>query len=260
MMSKTCQNCFYENPDSRQTCEVCGTVLSNDLPSQSQGNVKGGNVLSNLKRIRNGYLLFIFSTIIGIAIEFILIDKFNYFSIFGPFGSISVSSSTNGLTGTVLMDVLIVIIVPGVVTIAGYLLINSGFRGISHLRVGIQTGATGALLTAIGLIIIFLSIAPVLSVLLTTGASTINTNSIGLLLLFALLLLVGAILILVGVIMLAIGLFRLGASFGSGSVKAGAVVAIFLGIIGFIIILLGLESIIRRIGNSPSTGSGNNVN
>ena len=251
-MTKTCQNCFYENQDGREKCDVCGSALSSDLPSGKSPEISASNTVHSLKRIRKGYLLFVLSFVLAILTEAILLRTLNYSAFLGPFSSISTTGSTASVTSSMIDDIAIDVLIPGVVTLIGYFLIYSGFKGILKLRVGIGTGRTGALLTAIGLILIYAGLIPLLTQLgvLTSPGATIND----LVPLFAsvVLLLVGAILILIGVIMLAIGLYRVGESFTNGTLKVGAVVSIFLGVIGYILVLIGLQSMINRLRSTEN--------
>lgn len=255
-MTKTCQNCFYENQDDREKCDVCGSALSSDLPSGKPPEISTSNTVHSLRRIRNGYLLFILAFVLGILTEAILLRTLDYFAFLGPFSSVSATGSTLSLTSSMIDDIAVDVLIPGVVTLIGYFLIYSGFKGILKLRIGIATGRTGALLTAIGLIVVYIGLIPLLSQLGTLTSPGATITDLAPLFASVALLLVGAIIILIGVIMLAIGLYRVGESFTNSPVKVGAIVSIFLGIIGYIILLIGLQSLINRLKGAQNRQEG----
>ncbi len=258
-MPKVCPNCLYSNNDANTKCDVCGQNLATDLPGNPTSNVSNANVIRGLTLLRNGYLIFILEFVFGIALSYILLRTLNITTLFGPFGTISSASSLSSLSSTAVY-IVITLVIEVTISIAGYLMIYYGLRTLSHLRPNIRTGATGALLLMIGLIIVLTTAVPALSVAASASTVTntssssflsVTTHDIGGLILVLLLLVVGVVLLLVGIIMLTIGVFRVGRAFSSGTVEAGAILAIFPSIIGYIILILGLNGIIRRVRNSP---------
>ena len=259
-MTKLCPNCQYSNPDTNTKCEVCGQDLLSDLPGNSTNHsISGTNILRGLKLLRNGYLIFILEFVLGITLGFILLRTFSIDGILGPLGTLSSARSLSSFSSSI-TDIIIVILIDVAISVAAYIFIYKGLKELSHLKPTVRTGATGAILVIVGLllVVIFAVIAATsFSTISSTSSSlSVSTHLTGVVILGTILLAIGAILLIVGIIMLTIGLFRVGSAFSSGSVEAGAIIAIFLSIIGYIILILGINGIISRISKAKDNTQG----
>ena len=261
-MAKICPNCQFSNDDNSTKCSVCGQDLSSDFPVNNNTNKSNAGAIGGLKLLRNGYSIFILEFILGIALSFALIRSFSIDAFLGPIGTIS-SASTLSTLSTFTTYIIVILVVEVIISILGYILIYRGLGVLSNLKHNVKTGSTGALLIIIGFIMVAVFAIVVLSVSPSFLSSTTSTTSspstfmaFGGLFEIFILLAVGGILLFIGIIMLTIGVFRVGSAFSSGSVEAGAILAIFLSIIGYIILVVGLNGIIKRYRNATDSQSG----
>lgn len=260
-MAKICPNCQFSNDDNSTKCSVCGQDLSSDFPVNNTNKSNAG-AIGGLKLLRNGYSIFILEFILGIALSSILIRSFSIDAFLGPIGTVS-SASTLSTVPSITTYIIVILVVEAIISIIGYILIYRGLGALSNLKSNIKTGSTGALLVIVGflLIVVFailvLAVAPSFSSSTTSSSSSFLTSHVTKELVYGVILLVvGAILLFIGIIMLTIGVFRVGSAFSSGSVEAGAILAIFLSIIGYIILVVGLNGIIKRYRNANDSQPG----
>jgi uncharacterized membrane protein len=254
-MAKICPNCQFSNDDNSTKCSVCGQDLSSDFPVNNNTNKSNAGAIWGLKLLRNGYSIFILEFILGIALSFILIRSFSIDAFLGPIGTVS-SASTISTVSSITTYIIVILVVEAIISIIGYVLIYRGLGVLSNLKSNIKTGSTGALLVIVGflLIVVFailvLAVAPSFITSTTSSSSFLTSHVTKELVYGVILLVVGAILLFIGIIMLTIGVFRVGSAFSSGSVEAGAILAIFLSIVGYIILVVGLNGIIKRYRNA----------
>ena len=260
-MAKICPNCQFLNDDNSTKCSVCGQDLSSDFPVNNTNKSNAG-AIGGLKLLRNGYSIFILEFSLGIALSSILIRSFSIDAFLGPIGTVS-SASTLSTVSSITTYIIVILVVEAIISIIGYVLIYRGLGVLSNLKSNIKTGSTGALLVIVGflMIVVFaILVLPVASSFIsstTSSSPSFLTSHVSKELVYGVILLVvGAILLFIGIIMLTIGVFRVGSAFSSGSVEAGAILAIFLSIVGYIILVVGLNGIIKRYRNANDSQPG----
>mgnify|MGYP001770670386 CR=1 FL=1 len=118
-----------------------------------------------------------------------------------------------------------------VVGILGVLRVRRGFIALRDSGLNVGIGATGATLILVGYVLIVLG--AVLSLALV-GAAVLA---------------LGEVIEFIGVILLAIGFYNLGSAYNEGLVKWGGILSIILGFIGYILVYIGLGSVMRNMSS-----------
>jgi hypothetical protein len=142
---------------------------------------------------------------------------------------------------------LVIFLIAILTDILGILRIRKGFSILNTAGLGTGIGSIGALLILLGPLLEFIGI-----ILLIPAA--LSGNLAGALASFTGLNMGGEVIGFIGLILLIIGFYRVGRYFDNGTVKIGSILLI-LGIIGFIILYLGLGSVLDSLKSGTFPGS-----
>jgi len=256
-MTRQCPNCFFENKDSAQVCEVCGTVLSPSGSGISNSDVERNQIIHQLSRLRTAFILELIFSVFSYFLYILLFSVMGSFTHLSPVGN-SVGSSRTllnalGSFSTAFTYLYIELGVSIVFTIIIYALAMLAFGYLKTVKREFSAGYKGAILLMVSEIAEGIMIIVMLSYLLPLITSSASSSSfigiLGPLIDLLLGLLTFLIIAIVGVILFAIGLYRLGSSFGNGSVEAGAIINIFIPFVGAIFLIYGINKIIRNMQN-----------
>ncbi len=254
-MAKFCPKCGSENDDTAQTCITCGAPLTISAGSSPDTAEKNRLYLQGVINLRYYTIVGFLSLIAGIALDFVFLRSFSYGYLVGPLGAAFGGASFNtSNVGTLLAYSEIALIVSAVLTLIGVFMLYRGFVVLKSLGSEFSVGRTGAILEFIGMILVVLGVIGLLAIVLpaislgnTTTPASISPSEAGAILGIAFLVLIAAIILLVGIIMVLVGLFRVGTHFNNSLVKVGAILTLFLGIIGTILLFIGFTDIISHL-------------
>ncbi len=254
-MAKYCPKCGYKNDDDAQNCASCMAPLaeSGNIPPETPENNR--KYLQALIYLRYYTIIGFVSLVVGIIINYVFLRSFSYGYLVGPLGAAfgGVTLNTSSVSGLIAYSE-IALTVSAVLTIIGFFMLYRGFTSLKVLDPQFSTGRTGTILEMVGMVLVVLGTLGLLATVLpnvnlgnTTATSTLVQSELGALLGLAFLILAAAIILLVGIIMALIGIFRVGSRFDSTVVKVGAVLTVFLGIIGTILLFIGFSEIINKL-------------
>ena len=251
-MTKQCPNCFFENDDSAKFCEVCGKSLqpSEFLPQSSGASIE--NLLSSFKKLRFAFIIALFSAVISFVLSAFVLMLESHIASHAPSG---VSTSNPHVPLSTYFAYLVpIIVVSLILTIASYYFIIVSFKGLKKSSYDFSIGYKGGILILVSDVAVTLLSLFLLSFIfqLATAPNDVFTSSIFSLLGLSLGILAFAIPLLIGIIFLAIGIFRVGDRYQSDSLKAGAIINIFIPLVGAILIIYGTTKIIERLNSSGS--------
>ncbi|MCL4336928.1 MAG: DUF973 family protein [Candidatus Thermoplasmatota archaeon] len=257
-MAKFCSKCGSENDDFAQNCISCGSPLTISAGSITDTPEKKRLYLQGMMNLRYYTIVGFLALVAGIVLDFVFMRTLSYGYLVGPigaaFGGVSLNTAN---VGALLVYSEITLIVSAVLTLIGVFMLYRGFAVLKSLDPEFSVGRTGAMLEFIGMILVVLGVIALLAIVLpsinlgsATTTASISPSEIGTLLGIALLVLIAAILLLIGVIMVLIGLFRVGSHFNNSLVKIGAILTIFLGIVGTILLFIGFTDIIKQLKKS----------
>jgi len=150
-----------------------------------------------------------------------------------------------GAAGVFVM--LVIFLIAILTDILGILRIRKGFSILNTAGLGTGIGSIGALLILLGPLLEFIAV-----ILLIPAA--LSRNVAGALASFGGLNIGGEVIGFIGLILLIIGFYKVGSYFNNGTVKIGSILLI-LGIIGFIILYLGLGSVLDSLKSGTLPGS-----
>ncbi|MFP3233665.1 MAG: DUF973 family protein [Sulfolobaceae archaeon] len=156
-----------------------------------------------------------------------------------------------GITGVFVM--LVIFLIAILTDILGILRIRKGFSILNTAGLGTGIGSIGALLILLGPLLEFIGV-----ILLIPAALSGNILcSVGS---FTGLNIGGEVIGFIGLILLIIGFYKVGSYFNNGTVKIGSILLI-LGVIGFIVLYLGLGSVLNSLksGTFPGVTTGATV-
>ena len=249
-MTKQCPNCFFENDDSAKFCEVCGKPLQpSEFSSQSSG-ASIENLLSSFKKLRFAFIIALFSAVLSFVLYAFVLRLESHFASLGP-SYVSSNSPFAPISAyfAYLVPILVVFLL---LTIATYYFIIDSFKGLKKSSYDFSIGYKGGILILISEVAVTLLSLLLLSVIFPLAISPNNVSSSSLFPLLGLLLgiLAFAIPLLIGIIFLAIGIFRVGDRYQSDSLKAGAIINIFIPLVGAILIIYGTTKIIEKLNVS----------
>lgn len=253
-MANICQKCGFSNDEGATLCASCGTPMPVNRDNQAY--------LKGMIYLRNYTIIGFISLAAGLIMDFVFIRTLSYGYLIGPlgaaFGGVTLSTSNIG------HDVVyteIALVVSAVLTLIGLYMLFVGFNILKTLENEFSLGRTGAILEFVGMILVVIGIIGLLGILLpivnlgsTSSPATLAQSEIGAIVGIGFLILVAAILLLIGVIMVLIGIYRVGNHFDNSIVKVGAILTLFLGIVGTILLFIGFTDIINRMrkgGDSP---------
>ncbi len=191
----------------------------------------------------------------GIIVVVAFIGTFPYGYIVGGVGaSLGAVSFTSGNFDTLLAYAGIISSVTTVLAIAGIFMLYRGFGTLRELDEKFSLGRTGTILEVVGMVMLLVGTIALISIMPSllavangpTAGSAMQAE-FGTILATIALIAVAAIITLVGMIFVIIGLFRVGSQFNNSLVEVGAILILFLGIIGTILLYLGLTEIINKL-------------
>ncbi len=241
-MAKSCPNCGYENLDIAIKCASCGTEFtsySNNSPLPFGGNPR---FVDGITYLRYYTIIGFISLAAGIILNFVYSGRFSYSYLIGPLGAVVGGTPATSANVTKLFIYSeIAQTVSAILTLIGLYLLYRGFSTLRNIDMQFSIGRTGTILEFAGMALVLIFTLLLLSTLSPAG------NNIATLLGFVLLVLLAAILLLVGAVLVTIGLFRVGTQFDNSMVQAGAILSLFLGIIGVILLYIGLNEILNRL-------------
>ena len=249
-MTKQCPNCFFENSDSAKFCEVCGKPLPAPEASISSGGGPEEDVISSIRKLRFAFIIALFSAVLSFVLFAFVLMLYSHFA---SVGSSYVSSGSPFAPFSAYFIYLVPILVVSLfLTITTYYFIIDSFRCFKKSSYDFSIGYNGGILILISEVAVTLLTLLLLAVLfpLATSSSNVPPSSLFPLLGLSLGILAFAIPLLIGIIFLAIGIFRVGNRYKSDSLKAGAIINIFIPLIGAILIIYGTTKIINRL-NTP---------
>ena len=159
-----------------------------------------------------------------------------------------ISVSQLALITRVMAFIFVVFILAVIVAIVGVLLMRKGFGALAASGLNVGIGRTGATAVLIGFILMLIgAFLPTVAVgtlphvtpreVLPFLQASHNIQDLG------------GVIVLVGIILLAIGFYKLGSIYNNGLVKWGGILSIFLGFIGYILVYIGLGSVIRNLSS-----------
>lgn len=254
-----CPKCGYENDEGTETCVSCGASLSAPTTDSSVASDKAKKFLEGLIYLRNYTIIGFLSIIVGLAMNFVFLNTVSYSYLVGPLGAAFGGSSINSSNVSSLAAYSeIALTVSAVLTLFGFFMLYRGFDVLKTADRQFSIGKTGTILEMVGMILVVLGAVGLLSVVLpiagqgTLTPGSISSSQIGTLLLLAVMVLVAAIILLVGLIMALIGIYRVGGVFNNSVVKVGAILTVFLGIVGTILLFVGFNGIIKELREKSS--------
>jgi hypothetical protein len=168
------------------------------------------------------------------------------------------SGSSGSANGTELAVLAVLLVASIALALVELWLYREAFRELSPYDAGFSTPRTLALLAIIGLALLVVGFAGLFAVIdqaiNCAGGSSISSSCINLGEVLGLLGLIGvsAIIALVGFIGVLIGIWRLGTRYNEGLFKAGAILLIFIGFVGAILILIAARSVRSRLSTIPT--------
>lgn len=265
-MAKYCSTCGYENEDNATTCVSCGTnfpSLANNSPLPWGGNPK---FLDGLIHLRNYTIVGFISLAVGLVMDFVLLRTFSYSYLIGPLGTTfgGGSVNVNNLNPGFVAYSNITIAVSSILTLIGLYYMFRGFTILKGIDMQFSLGRTGTILEFIGMSLVIIGTLALLATIVPiVGNGTtppVNTSQInlGAIIGLAFLILFAAIILLVGVILAVIGLYRVGTQFDNSLVHVGAILSIFLGIVGIPLLYIGFTEIINQLRAKAQTAEANN--
>lgn len=254
-MAKFCPKCGYKNDDETQTCMSCGASLvdSQNVPAESTENNK--QYLQALIQLRYYTIIGFISLVVGIVINYVLLRSFSYGYLIGPLGTAfgGVSLGANNVSGLVAYAE-IALTISAIITLFGLYMLYRGFSTLKLLSPEFSLGKTGTVLEMVGMVLVVLGTIGLLATILplvnlgnSSASTSLVQSQIGALLGLAALVLIAGIILLIGVIMALIGIFRVGSRYDNTVVKVGAILTLFLGIIGTILLYIGFTDIINKL-------------
>ncbi len=257
-MAKFCPKCGYNNDDIAQTCASCGASLddSQSVPLETTENNK--RYLEALIQLRYYTIIGFISLVVGIVINYVFLRSFSYGYLIGPLGTAfgGVSLNTSNVSALVAYAE-IALTVSAILTIIGLYMLYRGFSILKVLNPQFSLGKTGTVLEMIGMVLVALGTIGLLATVLplvnlgnSSAATSLAQSQIGALLGLASLVLIAGILLLIGIIMALIGIFRVGSRYDNTVVKVGAILTLFLGIVGTILLFIGFTDIINKLRRS----------
>ncbi len=261
-MTNFCQQCGFRNEANASMCANCGSSLT--TPSSSPfGNYKNDKVfLEGIINLRYYTLIGLLSIVSGITLDFLTLGKFSYTYLIGPVGSTFSGISINRYSSSSLFAYSeIVLVVSVILSLFGLYMLYKGFNIIEKVESRVSLGKKGAIIEFIGLMLVIPLIIALISLLIpalsSSSASTpgsfpgLNLSTI---IGIAFMLIIAAIIIIIGAIAILIGLFRVGEVFGSTLVEVGAILTLFLGAIGTILLFIGFTNIINNLKKNEQNG------
>lgn len=257
-MAKFCPKCGYKNDDDAQTCISCGAPLADSgiIPPESPENNK--KYLQSMIYLRYYTIVGFVSLVAGIVINYVFLKTISYGYFVGPLGAAfgGASLNTSNVTGLIAYSE-IALAISAILTIIGFFMLFRGFSVLKTLDAQFSLGRTGTILEMVGMVLVVLGTIGLLTVVLplvnlgsSSSAATLAQSDLGALLALAFLVLAAAIVLLVGIIMVIIGIYRVGGRFDSTVVKVGAILTVFLGIVGTILLFIGFTEIINKLRRS----------
>jgi hypothetical protein len=186
------------------------------------------SLIEGVSKLRSGSLLEIVTSIL------IIIAVASIFSVIAI-----------GIAGVFVM--LVIFLIAILTDILGILRIRKGFSILNTAGLGTGIGSIGALLILLGPLLVFVGI-----ILLIPAA--LSGNVAGAIASFTGLNIGGDVIGFIGLILLIIGFYKVGSHFNNGTVKIGSILLI-LGVIGFIILYLGLGSVLDSLKSGTFPGS-----
>lgn len=265
-MANFCPKCGFENEENAQTCASCGAQLSSSAGNAGKSLEHNPKFLQGLIDLRYYTIIGFISLVAGIALDLVFLKTFSYAYLVGPLGAAfgGVTLNTSNVSSLIAYSE-IALIVSAVLTLIGVYMLYRGFSVLKTLDTEFSIGKTGAVLEFVGMIFVVLAVIGLLAVLLPivnfgTGSpsTTAITSSIGIILGLSFLVLFAAIILFVGIIMVLIGIYRVGGHFENSVVKVGAVLTVFLGIIGTILLFIGFTEIINKLKKESVGPEGGN--
>ena len=192
--------------------------------------------------------------IVGFVLSIVLIAATPAFAYVGQ----AASESSGAANGASFAFLLILVVSSLILTLIEMWLYREAFGEISPYDAGFSTPRSLALVAMIGVGLLFFALVGLFTVLYQAnscaGGNAIPSNCINLgeLLGFLGLVFVAAIATLVGFIGIVIGIWRLGTRYNEGLFKAGAILLIFINIVGAILILIAAHSARSRLSTMPT--------
>ncbi len=259
-MSKQCQNCFYQNKDSALVCEVCGTRLVAPGEGVSGGYTQHVNLVTSLKRMRLGFMLLIAFSAFDIAF-LILIYFYSVFFSNPIYIGVLAGQGTNSFLSTTyhsFVDYYVIeLYVSVVMTFLIYGFIATSFSDLKKVNHEYSSGYTGTIILMaseaaffiLAIVFLFIAYPIIISSLNGISPSAQSIPNMGLILGLLVLLFIFLILALVGVILFTVGVYRVGSLFDNSLVRAGAIVNLFIPLVGAAFVVHGLTKIIEKLQN-----------
>ncbi|MCW6169198.1 MAG: DUF973 family protein [Thermoplasmatales archaeon] len=251
-MTKQCPNCFFENPDSARFCEVCGKPLQPaGVPPLSPGALDA-RVLSSIRKLRFAFIITLFSSVLSYVLYAFAFILDSHFASLGPSYVSSPNSNPFASLSAYFSYLVPILVLSLLLTIVTYYFIIDSFRGLKKISYDFSIGYNGGIMILISEVAVTLLVLLLLAVLFPLVASPSNVPPSSLPPLLGLIvgILIFAIPLIIGIIFLAVGIYRVGDRFESDSLRAGAIINIFIPLVAAILIIYATTKIIESL-NTP---------
>lgn len=176
--------------------------------------------------------------------------------------SVPMGGSTTSLTNAAVSTFFGIVIVGLAIAIVSYLFLRSGFARLRAVDGRFASTPTFAIVAIVGLVMVAAGLGVFLGWLLQLlscagSLSTIPSScvNLGTLLGGVALLGIGGIILLVGVIGTVVGIWRLGDRYNDVLFKVGAILLIFFGFVGAILLLIGVVRAERNVRAAPDVSA-----